>query len=64
MIVLKEAQKRLFLDTKSTVKRARRLETAQTLFAMMRVCFLVVLSHWDAGFEPECCSYWTNQRSS
>ena len=58
------AQKRPFLDTKSAVKWARRLETAQNLFPVMRDCFRVVLSYLDAGFEPQCSGYWTNQRSS
>ena len=62
-IVLKTPPKRPFLDTKSAIQRARRLETAQNLFAVMRVCFLVVLRYLDAGFEPQCGGYWTNQRS-
>ena len=36
------------------VERARRLEMAQNLFVVMRVCSTVVLSHLDAGFEPQC----------
>ena len=42
--ILTTTQNRPFLDTKSPVKRARRLETAQNLFLVMRVCFVVVLS--------------------
>ena len=61
---LKTAQKRPFLDTKSAVKRARRLETAENLFPVMRGCFLVVLSYLHAGFEPQCSGYWTNERWS
>ena len=54
MIVLKAAPKRPFLDTKPAVERARRLETAQNLFVVLRVCSPVVLSYLDAGFEPIC----------
>ena len=61
---LKTAQKRPFLDTKWAVNRAKRLESTQNSFPVMRVCFLVVLSHLDAGFEPQCSGYRTNQRSS
>ena len=48
-IVLKRAQKRPFLETKSAVERARRLETARNLFLVMGVCSPVVLSYLDAG---------------
>ena len=54
MIVLKTAQKRPFLDTKSAVEWARRLKTQRNLFAVMRLCFPVVLSYLDAGFEARC----------
>ena len=53
-IVLKTAPKRPFLDTKSAIERARRLETAQNLFVVMRLCSPVALSYLDAGFEPRC----------
>ena len=53
-IVLKTAQKQSFLDTKSAVERARRLETARNLFPVMRLCSPVVLSYLDAGSEPRC----------
>ena len=33
-----------------------RLEMAQQLFVVMRVCSLVVLSCLDASFYPRCCS--------
>ena len=61
MIVLKTAQKRPFLDTKSAVERARRLEVQQNVLVVMRICALVVLSHLDAGFELRCGhkEYWT-----
>ena len=42
------------LDTQSTIEQARRLETAQHLFAVMRLCSPVVLSYLDARFEPRC----------
>ena len=47
------AQKRPFLDTKSAVERARRLNMQGKLFVVMRICSLVALSHLDAGFEPK-----------
>ena len=54
-------QNGLFLDTKSAIERARRLETARNLFAVMRFCSPVVLSHLDAGFEARCGrkDFWT-----
>ena len=52
--MLKTAQKRRFLDTKSAVEQARQLQTARKLFVVMRLCFRVVLSHLDAGFESRC----------
>ena len=64
MIARKKTQNGHFWDTKSAVKRARRLKAAQNLFPVMRVCFPVGLSYLDAGFEPQCSGYWTNQRSS
>ena len=51
---MKTAQKRPFLDTKSAIEQARRLEMARSLFVVMRVCSPVVLSYLDAGFEPRC----------
>ena len=48
---LKKAQKRPFLDTKSAIARARRLQTARNLFVVMRLCSLAVLSYLHAGFE-------------
>ena len=48
----KTAQKRPFLDTKSAVERARRLEMQRNLFVVMRLGSPVVLSYLDAGFEP------------
>ena len=50
----KTAQKRPFLDTKSSVERARRLEMQRNLFVVMRLCSPVVLSYLDARFEPRC----------
>ena len=50
MIVLKTAQKRPFLDTKSAIERARRLKTAPNLFVVMRVCSPDVFSYLDARF--------------
>ena len=55
MIVLNIAKKWAFLDTKSAVKRARRLKMQRNLFVVMRICSLVVLSYLDAGFEPQLC---------
>ena len=49
-IVLKEPQKRPFLDT----KWARRLETARNFFVVMRFCSPVVLRYLGAGFKPRC----------
>ena len=43
-----------FLDTKSAVERAKRLETQRNLFVVMRLGSPVVLSYLDAGFEPRC----------
>ena len=60
-IVLKTAQKRPFLDTKSAVERASRLKKKQNLFVVMRLCSPVVLSYLDAGFQ-RCCgrkNVWT-----
>ena len=59
--MLKTAQKRPFLDTKSAIERARRLETAQKLFVVMGICSQVVLSYLDAGFGPQCGrkDFWT-----
>ena len=51
---MKTAQKQPFLDTKSALERARRLEMAQNLLQVMRICSAVVLSYLDAGFEPRC----------
>ena len=51
---MKTAQKRPFLDTKSAVARARRLEMQRNLFVVMRLGSPVVLSYLDAGFEPRC----------
>ena len=39
---------------KSATKRARRLEMARNLLRVMRLCFAVILSYLDAGFEPLC----------
>ena len=50
----KTAHKRPFLDTKSAVERAKRLEMQQNLFVVMRLSSPVVLSYFDAGFEPRC----------
>ena len=52
--VLKTAPKRPFLDTKSAMEQARRLQTGQTPSLVMRLCSQVVLSNLDAGFEPRC----------
>ena len=59
--MLKIAPKRPFLDTKSGIERARRLKMARNLFAVMRLCSLVVLSYLDTGFEPRCGGkdFWT-----
>ena len=51
---MKIAQKRPFLDTKSAIEQARRLETARNLLVVMRVGSPVALSYSDAGFEPRC----------
>ena len=51
---MKITPKRPFLDTKSAIERARRLETAQNLFVVMRLWSPVVLSYLDAGLEPLC----------
>ena len=53
-IVLKIPPKRPFLDTKSGIERARRFETTQNLFAVMRICSPVVLSNLNARLEPRC----------
>ena len=53
MIDLTTAQKRPFLDTKSAIERARQLKMQRTLFVVMSLCPLVVLSYLDAGFEPQ-----------
>ena len=50
----KTAQKRPFLDAKSAVERARRLEMQRNLFVVMRLGSAVVLSYLDVGFEPRC----------
>ena len=50
----KTAQKRPFLDTKSAVEPARRLETQRNVFVVMRLGSPVVLSYLDARFEPRC----------
>ena len=52
----KTSQKRPFLDAKSAVERARRLEMQRNLFVVMRLGSAVVLSYWDAGFQPRCGS--------
>ena len=52
MIVLKTAQKRLFLDTESLVERAILLVMQQNLFVVMRGASPVVFGYLDAGFEP------------
>ena len=58
---MKTIPKRPFFDTKLAIERARRLETAQNLFVVMRVSSPVVLSYLDAGFEPRCGrkEFWT-----
>ena len=48
------AQKRPFLDAKSAVERARRLEEARNLFVVKRPCSPVVLSYLHSGFEIRC----------
>ena len=53
-ILLKTAQKRLFLDTKSAVEWVRRLKMQRNSIVVMRLCSTVVLSYLDAGFEPRC----------
>ena len=55
------AQKQPFLDTKLAIERARRLQMARNLFGVMRLCFPVVMSYLDAGFEPRCGrkDFWT-----
>ena len=50
----KKPKKRPFLDTKSALEYARRLEMQRNLFGVMRIGSLVVLSYLDAGFEPRC----------
>ena len=50
----KQPQKRPFLDTKSAVERARRLEMQRNLFVVMHLGSPVVLTYLDAGFEPRC----------
>ena len=52
---MKTAQKRPFLDGKSTTEQAQRLETAQNLFVVMRARFPVVLSYLHAGLERFRC---------
>ena len=42
------------LDTKSAIERARRLQIAQKLFVVMRICSAVVLSYSYASFESSC----------
>ena len=54
MIVLQTDQKGPFLDTKSAVAWARRLEMQRNLVVVMRLCSPIVLSYLDAGFEPSC----------
>ena len=51
---MKTAPKRPFLDTKSAIERAQRLQMARNLLSVLRICFPVVSSHLDAGFEPRC----------
>ena len=60
-MVLKRARKRAFLDNKWAIDRASRFETARCLFVVMHLCFSVVLSYLDAGFEPRCGrkDFWT-----
>ena len=50
----KTAPKRPLLDTKFAIECARRLETAQNLFVLIRICSTAVLSSLNAGFEPRC----------
>ena len=55
VIILKTAPKRLLLDTKLAIERARQLEmAAPNLIVVMRICSAVVLSYLDAGLEPQC----------
>ena len=48
---MKTTQKRPFFDTKSVVKRARRLKTQRNLFVVLCILYLVVLSYFEPGFE-------------
>ena len=61
MIILKTAQKRQLLDTKSAVEWARRLKMQRNLFVVTRVGSPVVLSYLDAGVQPHGChkDFWT-----
>ena len=45
---------RPFLDTKSALDRARRLNLAPNLFVVMRICSPVVLNYLDAAFKALC----------
>ena len=49
--MLKTAQKLPFLDTKSAIERATRLEMIRNVFVVMRVCSQVALSYLDASFS-------------
>ena len=51
---MKTAQKRPFLDTKSAVAWARRLEMQRSLLVVMGLCSPVVFSYLNAGFEHWC----------
>ena len=51
---LKRGSKRPFLDTKSAIERPRRLDLAQSLLHVMRICLRVILSYFDARSKTEC----------
>ena len=53
-IVMKTTPKYPFLDGKSAIVRARRLESARNMFVVMCLCSVVVVSYLNVCFDPLC----------
>ena len=47
---MKQPQKRPFLDIKSAIEKARRLEMTRNWLQVMRIWVVVALGYLDAGF--------------
>ena len=48
-------------NPKMALEQARGISMRQDLFVVMRICSLLIFSHWHARFEPQCRhkDFWT-----